>query len=94
MSLSFSRMLQRIQKYGLGFYSQDWNVAELSFVLCLISTELISSAIALLFALPIGLAVALVTSEDFCLPGCDHPSLPSRAIVNSSVIIGLWGILC
>jgi len=46
-------------------WGQDWNVAELSFVLCLISTELISSAIALLFAFPIGLAVALVTSEDF-----------------------------
>jgi len=46
---------------------QDWNVAELSLPY-IYGTDKFSDRS--LIRLPMGLAVALVTSEDFCLPGC------------------------
>lgn len=70
----FQNAQPAIQKYGLGFlWGQDWDVANLSFgALPYIYGTLVSSGLALLLAVPVGLAVALVTSEDFYRPGCDR----------------------
>ena len=92
----FEKAQPAIQKYGLGFLvSQDWNVADLSFgALPYIYGTLVTSAIALLLAIPVGLAVALVTSEDFLPP--QMRSLLAFVVeliaAIPSVIIGLWGI--
>jgi phosphate transport system permease protein len=92
----FEKAQPAIQKYGLGFLvSQDWNVADLSFgALPYIYGTLVTSAIALIIAIPIGLAVALVTSENFLPP--QMRSLLAFVVeliaAIPSVIIGLWGI--
>ena len=92
----FEKAQPAIQKYGLGFLvSQDWNVADLSFgALPYIYGTLVTSAIALIIAIPIGLAVALVTSEKFLPP--QMRSLLAFVVeliaAIPSVIIGLWGI--
>jgi phosphate transport system permease protein len=85
-----------IQQFGLGFlWGQDWDIGNLVFgALPYIYGTLVSSAIALSIAVPVGLAVALVTSENF-LPGWVRS--PLSFIVEliaaiPSVIIGLWGI--
>jgi len=92
----FEKAQPAIQKYGPGFlWGQDWNVADLSFgALPYIYGTLVTSAIALLLAIPVGLAVALVTSEDFLPP---QMRLLLAFVVEliaaiPSVIIGLWGI--
>jgi phosphate transport system permease protein len=87
--------LPAIQKFGLGFLiTKEWDLQSLTFgALPLIYGTLGSSAIALLIAIPVGLAVAILTSEDL---------LPQRlrTIVAftieliaaiPSVIFGLWG---
>ncbi len=88
--------LPAIQQFGLGFLSgNEWNIGELKFgALPFIYGTLVSSAIALLIALPVGVSVALVTSEDF-IP--DWVRSPIAFVVEliaaiPSVIIGLWGI--
>jgi phosphate transport system permease protein len=55
---------------------------------------LVSSGLALLLAVPIGLAVALITSEDFLPPWVRSPIafLVELIAAIPSVIIGLWGI--
>ena len=92
----FQQALPAIQQFGLGFlWGSEWNIGELKFgALPFIYGTLISSAIALLIAIPVGLAVALVTSEDFLPP---HVRSPIAFVVEliaaiPSVIIGLWGI--
>ncbi|MBD2096110.1 phosphate ABC transporter permease subunit PstC [Trichocoleus sp. FACHB-591] len=92
----FQQAQPAIQRFGVGFlWSQDWDVGELVFgALPYIYGTLVSSAIALLLAVPIGVAVALVTSEDF-LPLWVR--LPFAFILEllaaiPSVIVGLWGI--
>ncbi|MEH1839449.1 MAG: phosphate ABC transporter permease subunit PstC [Nostoc sp.] len=88
--------LPAIKQFGLGFlWSQDWDTGNQLFgALPYIYGTLVSSAIAILFAVPVGIAVALVTSENFL-----HPSLRTTlAFVVEliaaipSVIIGLWAI--
>lgn len=85
-----------IQKFGLGFLSSSrWLPnREVFGVLPFILGTAVSSLIALIFALPLGLAVAIFLSEDF-LP------LPVRQVVRftvemlaaiPSVVYGLWGI--
>lgn len=92
----FEQAQPAIQKYGWGFlWSQDWNVADLTFgALPYIYGTLVSSMIALLLAVPVGLAVALVTSEDFLPPWVRSPLAFVIELIASipSVIIGLWGI--
>ena len=92
----FEKALPAIQKYGLGFlWGQDWNVADLSFgALPYIYGTLVTSAIALLLAIPVGLAVALVTSEDFLPPWVRSLLAFVVELIAAipSVIIGLWGI--
>jgi phosphate transport system permease protein len=91
----FERALPALQQFGGGFLvGREWNVPDLKFgALPLIYGTLGSSAIALLIAIPVGLSVAILTSEDL---------LPQRlrtvvAFVIEliaaipSVIFGLWG---
>lgn len=89
------RAFPALGKFGGGFLvGKEWNVPDLKFgALPLIYGTLVSSAIALTIAIPVGLSVALLTSEDL---------LPQRlrTIVAftieliaaiPSVIFGLWG---
>ncbi|MBD2772268.1 phosphate ABC transporter permease subunit PstC [Iningainema sp. BLCCT55] len=85
-----------LQKFGLGFlFSQEWDTGNLVFgALPYIYGTLVSSAIAILLAVPIGLAVALVTSEDFLPPSTRRTIAFIVELIAAipSVIIGLWGI--
>ncbi len=92
----FDKALPAINKYGLGFlWSQEWDVGNLVFgALPYIYGTLVSSAIALLLAFPIGLAVAIVTSENFLPLVVRNPIAFVIELIAAipSVIIGLWGI--
>ncbi len=92
----FQNAQPAIEKFGLGFlWSQEWNVAELKFgALPYIYGTLVSSGLALLLAIPVGLAVALVTSEDLLPVWVRSPLafLVELIAAIPSVIIGLWGI--
>jgi phosphate ABC transporter, permease protein PstC len=90
------RALPAIQQYGLGFlFGSDWNpVKEEYGALPMIYGTIVSSAIALLIAVPLGVGTAIFLSEDF-LP------LPVRTALVflvellaaiPSVVYGLWGI--
>ncbi len=87
-----------ISKFGLGFLvSSVWDVTRNNYgVLPLIYGTLVSSLIALLIAIPIGVGVAVFLSEDFEI-------LPIKAkeilvflvellAAIPSVVYGLWGI--
>jgi phosphate transport system permease protein len=85
-----------IHKYGFGFIvGAQWNPSrDLYGILPFLIGTGVSSLIALIFALPLGLAIALFLSENF-LP------LPVRQVVRftvemlaaiPSVVYGLWGI--
>jgi len=92
----FQNAQPAIEKFGLGFlWSQEWNVGELKFgALPYIYGTLVSSGLALLLAIPVGLAVALVTSEDLLPVWVRSPLafLVELIAAIPSVIIGLWGI--
>jgi phosphate transport system permease protein len=85
-----------IKAFGLGFFwSQAWDVGKLQFGgLPYIYGTLVSSALALFFAVPLGLAVALTTSENFVPDWVRSPVAFLVELIASipSVIIGLWGI--
>ncbi|MGV0023677.1 phosphate ABC transporter permease subunit PstC [Phormidesmis priestleyi] len=85
-----------IQAFGLGFLTrQEWDVNELQFgAVTYIYGTLVSSAIALLIAVPVGLAVALITSENFLPPWVRSPLSFLVELIASipSVIVGFWGI--
>jgi phosphate transport system permease protein len=85
-----------IIKFGIGFlWEQDWDTGNQIFgALPYIYGTLVTSAIAIFFALPIGLAIALVTSENF-LPFFVQTTLAfvvQLIAAIPSVIVGLWGI--
>lgn len=85
-----------VQQFGLGFFtSQDWDIGLVTFgALTYIYGTIVSSAIALLIAVPVGLSVALITSENF-LPPSVRSSLAfvvELIAAIPSVIVGLWGI--
>ena len=90
------KALPAIQHFGLGFlWSQEWDVDNLKFgALPYIYGTLVSSLTALLLAVPVGLAVALVTSEDFLPSWVRSPIAFIVELIAAipSVIIGLWGI--
>ncbi|MGA7932394.1 MAG: phosphate ABC transporter permease subunit PstC [Kovacikia sp.] len=92
----FEKAQPAIQTFGWGFLSnQEWNINDLKFgALPYIYGTLVSSLIALILALPIGLAVALVTSENFLPPWVRSPLAFVVELIAAipSVIIGLWGI--
>jgi phosphate transport system permease protein len=85
-----------IQQFGLKFLTdQTWNIGQEKFgALPFIYGTLVSSTIALLLAVPAGLAVAIVTSEDFLPAWVRSPIafLVELIAAIPSVIIGLWGI--
>ncbi|MEH1901469.1 MAG: phosphate ABC transporter permease subunit PstC [Nostoc sp.] len=88
--------LPAIKQFGLGFlWGQDWDTGNQIFgALPYIYGTLVSSAIAILFAVPVGIAVALVTSENF-LPSSLRTTLAfvvELIAAIPSVIIGLWAI--
>jgi phosphate transport system permease protein len=92
----FKSAAPAIQTFGVGFLNQqEWDVNQLQFgALTYIYGTLVSSAIALLFAVPIGIMVAVVTSENF-LPTWLRSSLGFLVELIASipsVIIGFWGI--
>jgi phosphate transport system permease protein len=91
----FEHAFPAVQRYGLGFLgSRDWNPTDEKFgALPLIYGTIGSSIISLLIAGPIGLAVAIVTSEDL-LPQWLRSSVAFMIEIIAaipSVIFGLWG---
>lgn len=85
-----------IKAFGLNFFfSQEWHVSENKFGgLPYIYGSIISSIIALIFAIPLGLAVAILTSENLVPQAIKTPIGFLVELIASipSVIIGLWGI--
>lgn len=92
----FKQSFPAIQQFGLSFlWTQDWDVSALSFgALPYIYGTLVTSGIALTIALPIGVAVAIVTSESILPLWIRSPLGFLVELIASipSVIIGLWGI--
>jgi phosphate transport system permease protein len=92
----FKAALPAMQKFGLAFlWNSEWNVSELVFGgLPYIYGTLVTSTIALLLAVPVGIAVALVTSEAFLPMWMRSPLafLVELIAAIPSVIVGLWGI--
>ncbi|MUG92479.1 phosphate ABC transporter permease subunit PstC [Scytonema sp. UIC 10036] len=92
----FQQAFPAIQKFGLGFlWSQEWDTGNLLFgALPYIYGTVVSSAIAMLIAVPIGLAVALVTSENFIPPSARTTIAFIVELIAAipSVIIGLWAV--
>jgi phosphate transport system permease protein len=85
-----------IDKFGLGFlWETTWDVNVLKFGgLPFIYGSVISSILALLLAIPLSVAVALTTSENFLPASIRYPIGFLVELIASipSVIIGLWGI--
>lgn len=85
-----------IAKFGLPFlWEQDWNIDESIYgALPYLFGSLVSAFIALVLALPIGVAIAIVTSERVLPPWVQIPIafLVELIAAIPSVIIGLWGV--
>lgn len=85
-----------IEEFGWSFlWRQRWSVPKLEFgALTYIYGTLVTSTISLLFAIPFGLAVAILTSENFLPTWVRSPIafLVELIAAIPSVIIGLWGI--
>lgn len=92
----FQQALPAINKFGLGFLtSQEWNPNDLVFgALPYIYGTLVSSLCALFLAVPIGLAIAIVTSEKFLPKSIQSPIVFLVEMIASipSVIVGFWGM--
>ena len=85
-----------ISKFGLGFlWNPKWDIGELQFgALPFIYGTVVSSAIAIIIALPLGLSVAIVTSENF-LPAWVRSPLGFMVELMSampSVIVAVSGL--
>jgi phosphate transport system permease protein len=85
-----------IREYGLQFFtSQEWDVDKEKFGgLPYIYGTIVTSILALFFAIPFGLAVAIITSEDLLPTWVRSPIgfMVELIAAIPSVIIGLWGI--
>ncbi|WP_066381759.1 MULTISPECIES: phosphate ABC transporter permease subunit PstC [unclassified Anabaena] len=92
----FQEAKPAIAQFGIGFiWGKDWDVGnEIFGALPYIYGTLVSSAIAIFLAFPVGLAVALVTSENFLLPSVQTTLAFVVELIAAipSVIVGLWGI--
>ncbi len=91
----FEHALPAIGQFGIGFLvGKDWSVPDLLFgALPLIYGTIGSSVIALLIAIPVGLSVAIITSEDL-LPKWLRTAIAFTIELIAaipSVIFGLWG---
>ena len=85
-----------IQKFGLGFlFSTTWNpVEDIYGAWTQIYGTLLTAFLSLLLAVPVGLGVAIVLSEDFLPDGIQRPIVFMVELLAAipSVIFGLWGI--
>lgn len=85
-----------ISKYGIGFFvSTAWNPVNQQYgALPMIYGTVVSSAIALLIAVPIGIAVSIFLSEDYLPPKIQlgFVFLVELLAAIPSVVYGLWGI--
>jgi phosphate transport system permease protein len=92
----FQQALPAIKQFGPGFLtSKEWDPNNLLFgALPYIYGTLVSSLLALLLAVPIGLAIAIVTSENFLPKPLRLPIIFLVELIAAipSVIIGFWGI--
>lgn len=92
----FRQAQPAIANFGFGFLtSQDWDVPnDVYGALTYIYGTLVSSAIGIIFAVPVGLAVALVTSESFIPKAWRTPLAFIVQLISAipSVIVGLWAI--
>lgn len=92
------RALPAIQEYGLGFlFSSEWNPVEgreKYGALPIIYGTLVSSAIALFLAIPLGVGTAVFLSEDFLPLSVRTPLvfLVELLAAIPSIVYGLWGI--
>ncbi|MBW4683003.1 MAG: phosphate ABC transporter permease subunit PstC [Microcoleus vaginatus WJT46-NPBG5] len=88
--------LPAIEKFGLGFlFSTSWDPVRDQFgALPQLYGTLISAVIALFFAIPVGLGVALFLSEDFLPPKVQVALafLVELLAAIPSVVYGLWGL--
>jgi len=88
--------LPAIQRFGLGFLATTrWSVNDEVFgALTQIYGTLVTSFIALLIAVPIGIGVALFLSEDYLPPRIKQPIVFLIELLAAipSVVYGLWGI--
>ncbi|PSB16689.1 phosphate ABC transporter permease subunit PstC [Phormidesmis priestleyi ULC007] len=88
--------LPAIQKFGLSFLTTSrWSVNDEVFgALTQIYGTLVTSFIALLIAVPIGIGVALFLSEDYLPPRIKQPVVFLIELLAAipSVVYGLWGI--
>lgn len=85
-----------IRRYGLGFlFTSAWNPVEDTYgALPMIYGTIVSSAIALLLAVPIGIGTAVFLSEDFLPLSIRTPLVFMVELLAAipSVVYGLWGI--
>lgn len=85
-----------IKAFGLKFlWSQTWNIGQGQFgALPFIYGTLVSSLLAIVIAVSFGVAVAVVTSENFLPAWVRSPIAFLVELIASipSVIVGLWGI--
>ncbi len=92
------RAMPAIQEYGLGFLtSSEWNPVEgreKYGALPIIYGTLVSSAIALLLAIPLGVGTAVFLSEDFLPLSIRTPMVFMVELLAAipSIVYGLWGI--
>jgi phosphate transport system permease protein len=93
--LIFKGAQPAIAKFGLAFlWTQEWNIDQTLFgALPYVYGTLVSSVIALVLALPVGVAVAIITSERVLPEGLQAPIafLVELIAAIPSVIVGLWG---
>jgi phosphate transport system permease protein len=91
----FEHSFPAIERFGLGFlWGREWNVPDLRFgALPLIYGTIGSSIIALLVAIPVGISVAIVTSEDLLPQWLRSTVAFTIELIAAipSVIFGLWG---
>jgi phosphate transport system permease protein len=91
----FEHAFPAIQRFGLGFLvGREWNVPDLQFgALPLIYGTIGSSIIALIVAIPVGIAVAIITSEDLLPQWLRSTVAFTIELIAAipSVIFGLWG---
>jgi phosphate transport system permease protein len=90
------RAMPAIGKYGLGFlFSSAWNpVNETYGALPMIYGTIVSAALALLFAIPLGVGTAVFLSENFLPLSVRTPLIFMVELLAAipSVVYGLWGI--
>lgn len=90
------RAMPAIAKYGLGFLtSSAWNPVNNQYgALPMIYGTLVSSAIALILAVPLGVGTAVFLSEDFIPLSVRTPLVFMVELLAAipSVVYGLWGI--